>query len=61
MYLQPFERGGLMCHVRHLPLGAQQIMVQAEGGAAPRPTVGEISRNPKFKLILCSGKNSKSK
>lgn len=50
-----------MCRVRHLPLGAQQIMVQAEGGAALGPTVGEISRNPKFKRILCSGKNSKIK
>lgn len=50
-----------MCRVRHLPLGAQQIMVQAEGGAALGPPVGEISRNPKFKRILCSGKNSKIK
>lgn len=49
-----------MCHVRHLPLGAQ-IRVQTEGGAAQGPTVGEISRNPKFKFILCSGKNNKSK
>jgi len=50
-----------MCHVRHLPLGAQQIGVQTEGGGAQGPTVGEINRNPKFKLILCSGKNNKSK